>query len=82
MCVFLLLAAGVHTGKSPCANARKVLGEVTKTDSWGAAPPPTHVYVSRPSPGIPGASARMSPLPRDNGDSLRRSLSLLCSCWQ
>ena len=51
MLLFLLLAAGVHTGQSLCANARTVLGEVTNTDSWGTAPQ-THVYVSRPSPAI------------------------------
>ena len=46
----------------------------------GCRPPPqTHIYVSLPSPGIPGANARVSPLPLHNEDSVRRSLTLLCS---
>ena len=43
MLMLLLLAAGVHMDQSPCANARTALGEVIKTDSWGAAPPNTRV---------------------------------------
>ena len=48
--LWLLLAAGVHTGQIPFANARTVLGEVTKTDSWGAAlPPPLNTGIRFPA---------------------------------